>query len=257
MKRTAVYALVMMTALYGEVDGEAVFAQKCASCHEAYIPQHILNDNYEHNNTVLKLKAPTLTELSFRLKDQVGDRKTDEESQTFEIETWLEKFLKNPAALEKSILPPHVRRQFGAMQPVEVSEEELEALASYMYGYAEKMMIAHGVPRYSYDEAFAKAKREGKFVLIEGYLPYCRWCIKMDREVMVEDAVKAYLNKHFVLVKMNLATEKLPLGMKRLGTPSFYVIDPRKNEVVEMVEGYGDVQEFLELLQSVTEAAGG
>ena len=255
MRSAIVFILSAVTVACAEVSGEAVFETHCASCHVRYVPQLALKANYERNNTVLKLKAPTLTELSFRIKDQVGDRKSDKESQLFEIENWLEEFLKNPSAQQRSILPPDVRKHFGKMPPVRLNEEEREALAEFLYDYAEAMMIKHGVKRYSYEEAFKKAKAEGKLVIIEGYLPYCRWCIRMDREVMVETPVKDYLNRHFVFVKMNLATEKLPLGMRRLGTPSFYFIDPRRNKVIDMVEGYGDVEAFLQLLKDIVAAA--
>jgi thiol:disulfide interchange protein len=137
------------------------------------------------------------------------------------------------------------------MPPVEVNEDEVEALADYMYEYAEEMMVRHGVKRYSYEEALKKAKAEGKIVLIEGYIPFCRGCIWMDRNVMVEPKVKEALNRDFVLVKMNLLIEKLPLGMKRLGTPSFYFIDPYKEKMIDMLEGTGTVQEFLSLLDDI------
>ncbi len=246
-------AIAMTVTLLFGMDGKAVFEAKCASCHEAYIPQARINENIEQNNTLLQLKAPTLTELSFRLRDQVGDRTADTESQKMEIEGWLSEFLKDPSALSKSILPAKTRKIFTQMPPVKIDEEESEALADYMYEYAEKMMVAHGVKRYSYEEALRKAKNEGKIVLIEGYLPYCRGCIWMDRNVMVEPKVKKALNRDFVLVKMNLLTQKLPLGMKRLGTPSFYFIDPKGPKVIDMLEGTGTVEEFMALLKSMKE----
>ncbi len=242
------------TALFA-VSGEEVFKTKCASCHDNYIPQTKLNVNYEHNNSDLKLKAPTLTELSFRLKDQVGDRTLDAEGQKFEIEEWLTKFLKDPAANPKTILPKRTRGVFGDMPSVKVNEDEVEALADYMYDYAEQMMVKHGVKRYSYQEALKIAKQEGKIIVIEGFIPYCRGCMWMDRNVMVEPEVKAALEKDFVLVKKNLLIEKLPLGMKRLGTPSFYFIGSDGKSILEMVEGTGTIEEFLQLLQSVKEKA--
>jgi thioredoxin-related protein len=242
--------MTMGTVLFA-LSGAEVFEKKCASCHDYYIPQSRLNTNYEYNNTDLKLKAPTLTELSFRLKDQVGDRTTDAEGQKFEIEVFLTVFLKDPASNKKSILKKQTRKVFGEMPPVEVDEDEVEALADFMYDYAEQMMVKHGVKRYSYEEALKKAKAEGKIVLIEGYIPFCRGCIRMDRNVMVESRVKEALNRDFVLVKMNLLIEKLPLGMKRLGTPSFYFIDKRGKKILEMVEGTGTVEEFLALLERV------
>ncbi len=251
MKKVTGLTLLASAVLFA-MSGEEVFKTKCASCHSPYyIPQSKLNINYQHNNKDLNLSAPTLTELSFRLKDQVGDRTTDAEGQKFEIEEWLVTFLKEPSSNKKSILKQETRKVFGKMPPVEVSEAEAEALADFMYDYAEKMMIEHGVKRYSYKEALKKAKAEGKIVLIEGYIPFCRGCIWMDRNVMVEPEVKAALNKDFVLVKMNLLVEKLPLGMKRLGTPSFYFIDAKNEKVIDMLEGTGTVEEFLSLLESI------
>jgi hypothetical protein len=55
---------------------------------------------------------------------------------------------------------------------------------------------------------------------------------------------------------MNLLVEKQPLGIKRLGPPSFYFIDNEGKKVLEMVEGTGTVEEFLALLASVKEKRG-
>ena len=254
MKRILGLLVATGTALFA-LSGAEVFEKKCASCHDYYIPQSRLNVNYEHNNSDLKLKAPTLTELSFRLKDQVGDRTTDPEGQKFEIEEWLSTFLKDPASNKKSILKKETRKVFGQMPPVKVDEDEAEVLADFMYEYAEEMMVKHGVKRYSYEEALKKAKDEGKIILIEGYIPFCRGCIWMDRNVMVEPEVKAALDKDFVLVKKNLLVEKLPLGIKRLGTPSFYFITGDGTKVIDMLEGTGTVEEFLELLEEKKEEA--
>ena len=241
---------ILLNSLLFAVSGEKVFKEKCASCHNGYIPQRKLNSNYQHQNKELELKAPTLTELSFRLRDQVGDRTSDAEGQIFEIEEFLSNFLKNPKQ-NKTILPKNVREIFPQMPKVVLTEGEEEALAKFMYAYAEKCMREQGVKRYPYDQALTLAHKEGKIILIEGFLPYCRGCIWMDRNVMVEPEVKAALNKDFVLVKMNLLTEKLPLGIKRLGTPSFYFIDPEGKKVIDMFEGTGTVEEFLSLLEEI------
>jgi len=252
MKWTIAILILLQTALFA-LSPELVFAKKCAVCHSHdYILQSKLVVNYQHNNKDLNLTAPTVTELSFRIKDQVGDRTIDQEGQKFEIEDWLMQFLKNPGAF-KTILPKNVRAVYGKMPSVEASEEEVEALTEYLYGYAEKMMVTHGGKRHTYKEALAIAKKENKIILIEGYLPYCRGCIWMDRNVMVEPEVKAALNSDFVLVKKNLLIEKLPLGIKRLGTPSFYFIAPDGKHIIDMVEGTGNKEEFLSLLASIKE----
>ena len=252
-----IVSVCFATLLHGESEsglflkGEEIFSKRCASCHQAYIPQLLLNSNYEHNNTDLNLTAPTLTELSFALKDQVGDRKGDVESQLMEIEAFLQEYISHPDS-NRSIFPADVRKHFNQMPPMKLSEDEAEALAVYMRAFSEKMMVEHGVKRYSYAEALQKAKEEGKIIMIEGYIPFCRWCMRMDREVMVEPEVKAALERDFVLVKMNLLTQKLPLGLQRLGTPSFYFIKSNGKEVIDAIEGFGNKREFLDLLKQIS-----
>jgi len=251
MKFLIVTVLLLHTALFA-IDGEAVFAKKCASCHRYYIPQSKIIASAEHNNTDLNLTAPTLTEMSFMIKDQVGDRTLDPEGQKFQIEEWLTDYLDNPSK-DKGVIPDEFTRFFKPMPSMKgkVNEDEVEALTDFIYEYAEKMTVKHTVPRHSYEEALQIAKKENKIVLIEGFIPFCRGCIKMDREVFVDEKVKTALNKNFVLVRKNLLIEKLPLKIKRLGTPSFYFIDKTGTKVLEMVQGTGTVDEFLELLESV------
>jgi thioredoxin-related protein/cytochrome c2 len=256
MKLIIIYIVAFGSLLFA-MSGEEVFEKKCASCHNYYIPQNKLLSNFiDHNNTELNLTAPTLNQLSFALKDQVGDRKTDAESQKFEIEEFIAEYLKNPDK-KRGVIPQKINRFFKTMPSMkgQLSEEEIEAVTGYIYDYAEAMMIEHGVKRYSYEEALKLARKEGKIIMIEGYIPYCRFCMRMDREVMVEPVVKEALNKDFLLVKKNLLIEKLPLGMKRLGTPSFYFISSDGKEIIDMIEGFGTIDEFLELLKSIKEEA--
>ena len=255
MKNIIGIICIFNTLLFA-IDGEAVFAKKCASCHRYHIPQNMIIANAKNNNTDLNLTAPTLTEMSFMLKDQVGDRTLDPEGQKFQIEEWLADYLENPTK-EKGVIPDEFTRFFKPMPSMKgkLSEEEIEALTEFIYGYSEKMTVAHSVKRHSYEEAAKIARREGKIIVIEGFIPFCRGCIRMDREVMVEEKVRKALNKDFVFVKKNLLVEKLPLGMKRLGTPSFYFIDPEGDKVLEMVQGFGTADEFIELLESVKKTA--
>jgi thioredoxin-related protein len=139
------------------------------------------------------------------------------------------------------------------MPMLKIIEDDTEELPLYMFDFSEQMMIKHSVKRYSYKEALKKAKKENKIVMIEGYIPFCRGCIKMDREVFVEDSVKKVLNKDFVVVHENMILEKLPLGLKSLGTPSFYFITNDGKKVIDQIQGIGTVEEFLKLLHDIKE----
>jgi len=76
----------------------------------------------------------------------------------------------------------------------------------------------------------------------------------MDREVFIDDRVKKALERNFVVTKINVLREKLPLGLKSLGTPSFYFITSDGKRVIDQIVGTGTVDEFLELLEDIRDS---
>ena len=222
-------------------EGAALFEKHCAACHSGYIPMSKVIANAEQNNTLLHLKAPTLNQLSFGVRLNVGDRKADEEAQRMEVEEFIASYIASPQR-EKSVVPKALTHFYPDMPPMSnlLNEDEIEALSGYIFEYGEAVKIA---------------KEQKKIIMIRGVLPYCKWCIKMDREVMVEPEVREVLEKEFVVVKTNVITEKLPLGMKSLGTPSFYFIQSDGETIIDQLNGYGDKEEFLSLLRRIKEEA--
>ncbi len=53
------------------------------------------------------------------------------------------------------------------------------------------------------DEAFAKAKAEGKIVLLSIGYSTCHWCHVMNRESFSNPEIAAYLNENFVCIKVD------------------------------------------------------
>ncbi|MDQ1325461.1 MAG: Cytochrome c protein [Campylobacterota bacterium] len=251
MKKIFWLILLGGSMLFG-MEGKEIFDVKCASCHSYYIPLSELKKNAQSNNTLLKLKAPTLNQLSFGVRLNIGDIKADEESQRLEAEEFIEKYIAAPDR-KKNVVPPEMTKFFTTMPDIKepLDEDEIEALSNFIFDYGEAMMIEHSAPFVSFEKAKELAKQEDKIIMIRGILPYCKWCIKMDREVMVEKEVVEALLKDFVVVKTDVALEKLPLGMKSLGTPSFYFIDKDGTTVIAQIQGYRDKQEFLELLSTI------
>ncbi len=247
--RYILLSLIVSLALYAK-SGEEIFKKRCSSCHIKYIAESKLIKNYDNENRDLNLTAPTATEISFALKDRVGDRSGDIESQLMDIEDFLISYCNKPDR-DKSILDDEVLINFDIMSPINLSEDEAEALAPYLFNLSEDMIVAHSVKRYSYKEALKKAKRENKIVMVEGFIRYCRGCMKMDREVFVEDRVKEALNRDFVVVKKNVLKEKLPFGLKSIGTPAFYFITNDGKKLIDMIQGTGTVDEFLGILDEI------
>ena len=53
------------------------------------------------------------------------------------------------------------------------------------------------------DEAFAKARRENKPVFLSIGYSTCHWCHVMERESFADETVGAFLNEHFVSIKVD------------------------------------------------------
>ncbi|MDA1054026.1 MAG: thioredoxin domain-containing protein [Planctomycetota bacterium] len=53
------------------------------------------------------------------------------------------------------------------------------------------------------EEAFAKAKDEGKVVFLSVGYSSCHWCHVMERESFVDEEIAAYMNEHFVCIKVD------------------------------------------------------
>src|SRR2546422_9891706 len=52
-------------------------------------------------------------------------------------------------------------------------------------------------------EAFEKARREGKPVFLSIGYSTCHWCHVMERESFENETIAAYLNEHFVSIKVD------------------------------------------------------
>ena len=53
------------------------------------------------------------------------------------------------------------------------------------------------------DEAFKKAKDEGKLIFLSVGYSSCHWCHVMERESFMDDEIAAFLNEHFVCIKVD------------------------------------------------------
>jgi thioredoxin-related protein len=56
----------------------------------------------------------------------------------------------------------------------------------------------------SFNDGIAEAKKTGKKVMIDVYTNWCGWCKKMDKETYTNVGVVDYLNRYFVVVKLDL-----------------------------------------------------
>ena len=114
--------------------GEKIFENKCMKCHQKSMPIPLLMKNFiEENNKTLKLKAPTGNEISFRLKQQIGN-KEDIEFHLHQTNDFLKDYLYNPD-LSKTICLQGVIRHFKVMPSMKgkITEREIEDVNYFLY----------------------------------------------------------------------------------------------------------------------------
>lgn len=250
-------AFTVFAACLSANEGEEVYQKKCASCHEAYIPMTKLMENFvEQENRLLKLKAPTLNQLSYRLKQQIGDPKGDEEIHRMEVSAFIADYLNNPDK-QKSVCLRDVIQYFDTMPSMkgQITEEELASVSEYIYDFDKKVVAEKAVKHELFDTAFREAQKSNKIIVLKAMTEHCHYCKKMDREVLVDDQVVKALQKDFVVVQVDITKKPLPLGLTAELTPSFFFIDKNK-KVLQKVVGSWNVEDFLVILKEVNELKG-
>lgn len=110
-----------------------------------------------------------------------------------------------------------------------------------------------------FDEALASAEESGRPVLVDAMATWCKPCLEMDRKVFADVAVGAYVNEHFVPVKLDMERGVGP----RVGTqyavrayPTLLVLDGAGRELDRHV-GYLDVGGFIEFVSRFPDGGGG
>jgi len=250
-------SIISLVSCMHASEGEKVYQKKCASCHEAYIPMPKLMENFvEQKNKLLNLKAPTVNQLSYRLKQQIGDPKGDEEIHRMEVSAFIGDYLNDPDK-QKSVCLRDVIQYFDTMPSMkgQLTEEEMESVSEYIYDFDKKIIAEKGVKHELFDAALQEAQKSNKVIVIKVMTEHCHFCKKMDREVMVDQNVVNILQKDFVVVQVDITKNTLPLGLTAELTPTFFFIDKNK-KVLHKIVGSWNVEDFLEILKEVNDLKG-
>jgi len=231
-------------------EGKVLFEKHCISCHEPFIAMSKLKENFlDYNNTLLKLKAPTLNQLSYRLKQRTGDPKGDNDMHRMEVTAFMSDYVYYPDK-DKSVCLDDVMQHFKTMPTLKgkVSEDELEEIGTYLYDFDNKVVKEKSVKYEGFDKALERAKKEHKIIMIKAMTKECHFCRKMDREVLIEGDIVKAIEKDFIPVSIDISIHKVPLDLKVELTPSFIFIDENA-KVLMNVPGAWDKIDFLELLK--------
>jgi thioredoxin-related protein len=242
--------VIILSALGIANEGKVLFEKHCISCHQVFIPMSKLKENFlDHNNTLLNLNAPTLNQLSYRLKQQVGDRHGDEDLHRMEVTAFMSDYVFHPDK-DKSVCLDDVMQHFKTMPSLKgkVSEDALEEIGTYLYDFDNAIIKNKSVKYEGFDKALERAKKEHKIIMIKAMTKECHFCRKMEREVMIEEEIIKAIEKDFIPVSIDISVHALPLGLKTAITPSFIFID-EDTQVLMNIPGAWGKMDFIELLK--------
>jgi thioredoxin-related protein len=249
VKKVVISILTMFTLSHA-IDGKDVYNQKCKSCHIEYIAMSKLKENFlQEDNKQLKLKAPTINQITFRLKSRIGDPRGDQDIHKMEIDSFVADYISHPDK-EKSICLPDVIKHFKTMPVVKLDDDELEAINDFLYEYDKYDYIKQKIKYADLSSAYELAKIENKIVMVKLTAKHCHFCKKMDTEVMVEKEVVLALKKDFVSVEIDVDSETLPFSLKRSMTPTFIFVSNDK-KILKKIPGAWGKDDFLDILKNI------
>jgi uncharacterized protein YyaL (SSP411 family) len=101
------------------------------------------------------------------------------------------------------------------------------------------------------DAAFADAKREHKFVLLDLEAVWCHWCHVMDANTYSDPQVIALINAHYIPVRVDQdARPDLSNRYQDYGWPATVVFAADRSEIVKR-QGYLPPKEMISMLEAI------
>jgi thiol-disulfide isomerase/thioredoxin len=113
---------------------------------------------------------------------------------------------------------------------------------------APKAVFAHVE---NFDEGMAKAKAEGKAVLVDAWAPWCHTCLSMQNYVLTDPAL-ASLADRVVLVEIDTDKPENASFLEKYQVnvwPTFFVIEPNSGDATGLWPGSASATEFRGFVQ--------
>jgi len=100
----------------------------------------------------------------------------------------------------------------------------------------------------NFDTAIAKANKQQKKVMMIYSAVWCPECNYMKDVVFKDEKVLKYIQKHYVVLALDIQKDTLPKGFDYIGIPTFFFIDKNaKNKII----GGSKANIFLQKLKAL------
>ena len=109
--------------------------------------------------------------------------------------------------------------------------------------FASELPVEH-----NFTQALQKAKVEHKQVMMMYSAVWCPECNYMKDVVFHKKEVVAYMQKHYVLLTLDIQKDTLPDGFEYPGIPTFFILGADEKAVHTLVGG-GRADKFLAKLK--------
>jgi len=103
----------------------------------------------------------------------------------------------------------------------------------------------------SYDRGLRLAEEQNKPVMLYFWATWCKFCRKLESEVFPDPQVNALLRQNFVLVAVNVDTDKRVSSKYGVQYPPAMIFITPREEVLERVMGYVPKDDFLSYAKQV------
>lgn len=137
-------------------------------------------------------------------------------------------------------------KQEAQAQATENTVEEVKELGTVFY-------------EITLEEALAKAKAEGKHVLVDFHTSTCAPCKKMEKEILPTIECGEYINKHFVPIMIDGEDEgagtELAEKYQVFIFPTYMLLTPDGFKKGEVIGAEYDVNKFIEMLKEINHDA--
>ncbi len=119
---------------------------------------------------------------------------------------------------------------------------------------AETRAQANFITSQDWDGIRKEAAAGEKLIFLDAYTDWCGWCKVMDKKTFSDSGIGAFMNQHFINVKLEMEQEELGIKLaKKYAVTSFptYLVFNSEGELVYQTFGYQEIEMFQKALNDM------